>query len=537
MATINYKCDQCKRETELVENSTGFTIIGKCNITEGCRGRLYKTGRNPNNVRETSPTFVEGLSNYVPRKSLVKFSQTLPSEIWEITHNMGVFPSTIVYHIGLDNKLHLVDNDNYLVTANDKNKITITHPKKERGIVHCIARSSVPQIPDVLPPLDTLFQVSNNGVFTFAVPKYIVYTTGDKAGTTFNVSTSTKPVRLEIEIRKPNDEPFICFETIPQSFSSNSPWNGWNEIIVTKRKTYVTKTIDILKMRIFGLADLKASDIPNGTQIRILNVDYGDGVVHPINTKSVLALLAASPYKYADKIKDKLVDIGEIRGSNPNYFVYNDGEFFIDNSLVEPSYPDINRFEGNKVVPIPSPSVSATPTPTPSVTPTISGTPAITPSGTPSVTPTGTPQPTPTQTPQQSLPFVGCDGTYVSEDEGYHFPYPRELLFNLGNSTGTVRVAFDTGTVPDRLIIVIGSTTVLDTGYYGDTSMQAELNDILIANGLPTEAITQSAGVGQFDYFEFEKTMTDNIARAYIFTPTGGGRWRLQVSCPEQIGT
>ena len=37
MATINYKCDQCKRETELVENSTGFTIIGKCNITEGCR--------------------------------------------------------------------------------------------------------------------------------------------------------------------------------------------------------------------------------------------------------------------------------------------------------------------------------------------------------------------------------------------------------------------------------------------------------------------------------------------------------------------
>lgn len=343
MATISYKCDTCKRDTELVENMTGFTIIGKCNITEGCLGRLYKTARNPNNVRESSPTFVEGLSNYVPRRALMTFNQTLPSDIWEVTHDMGVLPATFLYKKDIDGKLSFIDNELYTVSAINKDKIIITLPEKMTGTVQCVARSTVPQIPNILPPLDTLRQVSANGIFTFAVPKYITYTSGDNMGNTFNVCASSKPIRLEIEIARPNEEPFVCFETITDQLHVKSPWNTWNEILVTKRKNYCVKSFEILKMRIFGTADLKVTDIPNGTRIRFLRVDYGDGIVREINSRSMLALLANAPYQYADKVKDYLVDIGELKGSQPDYFVYMDGEIMVDQTMVEKSYPDINR--------------------------------------------------------------------------------------------------------------------------------------------------------------------------------------------------
>lgn len=343
MATISYKCDTCKRETELIENQSGFTIIGKCNITEGCLGHLYKIGRNPNNVRESSPTFVEGLANFTPRRALSTYSQTLPSDSWEVTHNMGVLPATFVYTRDNDNRITYLKDEEYTVTAEGKNKIVVKFDQKYRGVIQCVSRSTVPQIPNTLPSPDTTFQVSSKGILTIAVPKYITYTSGPNVGQTLNVCVPNNSVKIDIEISKPNEESFVCTESVPNILDNRSPWNAWNEITVAKRKNYCVRTIDILKMKVFGTAILKASDIPNGTRMRFLSIDYGDGIRKAINTRSVLALLAKSPYQYVDKIQDQIVDIGEMTGSTPDYFVYIDGELHIDNSLVEKTYPDIAR--------------------------------------------------------------------------------------------------------------------------------------------------------------------------------------------------
>jgi hypothetical protein len=181
-------------------------------------------------------------------------------------------------------------------------------------------------------------------------------------------------------------------------------------------------------MKIFGSANLRASDIPDGTRIRFLRIDYGDGIRRTIHTRSFMALLSKEPYQQADKIKDRLIDIGELMGDTPDYFVYRDGEFMLDESLVESTYPDIARVLNNAPPPppiSPTPTPTLTPSMTASVTPTVTPTPTmmVTPSATATITPSITPStsvsatppvtPTPTVTPTvtpsvtPSLPLVG----------------------------------------------------------------------------------------------------------------------------------
>lgn len=516
MATISYKCDTCKRETELIENQSGFTIIGKCNITEGCLGHLYRTGRNPNNVRESSPSFVEGLSNFIPRKALYEYPQTLPSDSWEVTHNMGVLPATFVYISDSNGAIKYIKDEEYTVAPEGKNKIVVKFKQKYSGIIQCVARSTVPQIPNTLPSPETTFQVSSKGILTIAVPKYITYTSGPNIGQTLNVCVPNNSVKIDIEISKPNEESFVCSEIVPNVLDNRSPWNAWSEIIVAKRKNYCVRTIDILKMKVFGTAILKASDIPNGTRMRFLSIDYGDGIVRKINTRSVLALLAKSPYQYVDKIQDQIVDIGEMSGSTPDYFVYVDGELRIDNTLVEKTYPDIARH-----ISIAYPS----PTPTPSS----SETPPYTPSPTPSSQVTSTPTPTPSAT-----PAIACGVPAAIVGNGVPFPGWNEYSQNLGTSPGYVLIGFATGQNPDKLQVWNGNQLIMDTGYWGSTTRQGELNAVLAANDLPTETInaTSSNSTADYEWFSFYKNTGYTDVKIRVYSPLSASGFGFIVYCP-----
>lgn len=461
MATISYKCDTCKRTVELVENPQGFTVVGKCVITNGCVGRLYKTGRNPNNVRESAPTYVEGLDNYVPRRTFFEFNQTLPSNKWDVSHNMGILPSTFVYLRQNNGKFIPADNSSYTVTPVSKDRLTITFSQKVVGILQCVAKSTVALVPSVVPAEQDLFQVSANGTITFAIPKYItqlrgsvpavsaplvtptitpsVTPTSTPVSLPINIST-TGNIQIEIEITKPNEDPFICFEDFPNTITNESPWSGWSEILVAKRRNYSVRTANLLRLKVFGSADLKASDIPNGTRLRFLRIDFGDGRKEAIPSRTLLMLLAKAPYAFVDKVKDKLVDVGELIGDTPDYFVYNDGELFLDSSKVEKSYPDINRVIPQAAAPQPSPTATptvtpmstATPTPTmtqeasptPTSTPTQTAAPTVSVTPSESAIPTPTPTPTPTSAPLNAFDITGATlipstGSFVYATQPY----------------------------------------------------------------------------------------------------------------------
>lgn len=408
MATISYNCDTCKRSVELVENPYGFTVVGKCVITNGCSGRLYRTERNPNNLRESAPKYVAGLDNYVPRKAFFEYTQSLASDKWNINHNMGVLPSTSVYMLSASGKYELVDNRTYKVVAIDKNNLSIVFPTKVSGLVQCIAKSTVPSIPPTVAPDATEYQVSSNGVITFAVPKYITQLRGSGPSPTptvalpFNLCTDDNTIEIEIEITKPNEDPFVCFEAIPNVMSNVSPWNGWGEVLIGKRRNYCVRTVEFLKLKVLGEANLRPSDIPDGTRVRFLRIDYGTGRKEVIPSRGLLMLLAKKPHAYADKVKDHIVDVGELIGDTPDYFVYRNGELFLDETKVEKTYPDISRVV-YRSAPFPSPTPS--PTATPPVTPTLTPSVTISPTETPAPSATSTPEPTatPTTTPTPTV--------------------------------------------------------------------------------------------------------------------------------------
>ena len=178
MATISYNCDTCKRQIEILEQPQGFTVVGKCVITEGCIGRLYRTARNPNNVRESAPNYVEGLNNFVPRRAFFEFQQTISTDKWTVNHNMGVLPSIFVYVLDNNNEYVLLDNEEYTINPTSKNSLYLKFDNRVKGIVQCVAKSTIPMVPPTIVPIADQFRASAEGILTFAIPKFLTYADG-----------------------------------------------------------------------------------------------------------------------------------------------------------------------------------------------------------------------------------------------------------------------------------------------------------------------------------------------------------------------
>jgi uncharacterized delta-60 repeat protein len=401
MATITYQCSICERQIDLLENTQGLTVFGKCIITNGCKGKLNQLTRNPDNNRETFPSEVPGLQDYVQRKALFTYTQTLPQNVWNIQHNMGVSPAVDVYIYNQTNTLVPLSPTQYTITLVDQNNITLTFNTVQTGIAQLVARSTAKIQPQTITPATSPFQVTSNGVFIFAVPKYLTkfdYPPSLIPNPQLPYDLQTAPIRIEVMITEPNTESVICTEYLDTSLF-NTPWNDWNEILVRKRKNYYLFSKSILNFRTFGEETTSFSSIPNGTQLAITRIDYGTGVLQPIDAEGLLILLANSPYTSADKIQNQVIDVADMVDNVIPYFTYNTTDFFVDQSCVEKTYPNILNVQSSFY---PSPSPTPSPSLTPSITPTITISMSATPA--PSFTPTVTPSVTPTMTP--ATPYV-----------------------------------------------------------------------------------------------------------------------------------
>jgi hypothetical protein len=96
-----------------------------------------------------------------------------------------------------------------------------------------------------------------------------------------------------------------------------------------------------LDFNTFDNQQLKFSDIPDGTIIKFLRIDFGTGVFQDIESRQLLLLLSNPPYTFLDKIKDKIIDTGEIIESDIDFFVYTNPDTSIDSTNVESVYPGI----------------------------------------------------------------------------------------------------------------------------------------------------------------------------------------------------
>lgn len=411
MATIQYKCDTCKREISLVENQQGLTVFAKCVITQGCKGHLYRISRNPDIIREDLdfPPPVQGLDDYTPRRVFFEKTQNISANPWLIEHNLGVSPAVTIYIFSESTGLPVeLSADEYTITVIDANNIRVSFNSPKRGIAHLIARSSVPAKVSSVPDASTRFTVSNSGIMTLGVP--IIIPNG--LGNGIDLFTVQKDIGIEVEIKIPSETTKVVQDDFlidgPNSVSS---WVRWNQVKLRKRRDYSIKSFDVLELFKSAFPDITSLDkIPDGSSFRITEIDFkGVAGYSDIESRQLILFLSASPYGPVDKIRNRLVDVGELLLSDTGEFFVFDGEVTINENNIEKTFPLIEQTDATSPTPTPSVTMSATPTPTPTPTSGLTPTPSVTASLTPSVTPSvsvslsPTPQASPTATP---LPTV-----------------------------------------------------------------------------------------------------------------------------------
>lgn len=356
MATINYKCDACYREIELIENKNGLTSYGICTITNNCRGSLYSIKRNPNNVRQSVPEYHAGLDDYVSRKLLLKYEQSIPSDRWIVKHGFGVSCVYIVYN---SNGV-IVDADSY-TTTNQNGKTVFYFNTPLSGSVHILTRTGGIENEIVKKKATVLTQVSYDGIVTFAVPRFItridsgsapVLPPPNVALTPTPTPTSINPVpfdtrlttiRIEVEVTKPNEQTVACIETLSDILSTKSPWSNWPSILVRKRRNYEVKTLDLTKLKVFSNTNNQKLIIPDGTIFKITRIDYGTGLLVNIPDRGLLILLSNPPYTTLDKNLTNVIDCGEMVNAYLPSFSFGDFSLFTDEDNVEDTYPKISK--------------------------------------------------------------------------------------------------------------------------------------------------------------------------------------------------
>jgi hypothetical protein len=333
MATTTYQCNVCKRVIQKKDNLSGLTIFGKCIITSGCLGQLNRLTRNIDNSREVFPSAVSGIVDYTPRKAFFSYSQTLLSDIWTVNHNLSTFPAINVYvttNTGSD--LVPLDPEQFTISVIDKDTVNLKFNQPYIGTAQCLARSTTLRTMSAA-VASSLVRVTSDGLITMAIPEVVINpqpipnTTMDGLGFDF-----------EVLVQEPSQQIVSSVEHVDPAVDGDSPWDDWPKILIRKRKNYVIRTKNVLDFLAFG-SNAKATDIPNGTQIYFNSIAFPSVVMRPINSRELLLMLSNEPFQPIDKVKDKVVDVGEMLGTRLNYFVYMDGDLFVDSSVIETSYP------------------------------------------------------------------------------------------------------------------------------------------------------------------------------------------------------
>ncbi len=345
MATVSYKCNVCKRDIELVENERGMTTFSRCIITDGCRGKLIVQHRNPDNMVRKFATEVPGLKDFILKNNIFNFVQTTPQYNWIITHNLNSNPVIKIYINDSNGTSKRLSPNTYSISFINSDRLIVTFSQNFSGIAQLISRTSQPTnlVTAPSPIVDSL--ITSKGTFIFAIPQKLTkftYPPTILPYPTLPLDLYKKVIKIQILITKPAKEPIQSVETLDFNLTG-TPWSNWPSILVRKRKNYYILSKNILKFVTFGNPYLTASDIPDNTTVKITGIDYGTGVIQPIDNEGLLLLTAKPPFYPNDKIINSLINIGDLQSDSDHGFVYKNGDLYLNSKNISNTYPDIQQ--------------------------------------------------------------------------------------------------------------------------------------------------------------------------------------------------
>jgi len=314
MAIVIYQCNRCKRTIQLPQNEQGLEVVGKCIITESCHGDLvfqkvlqtYKTGQ--------ATPLAAGLEDWVQRKVLFTFDQTLKDTIWKVDHGLGVNPSVKTFVF--DNNGVLIQKDPISIVFNDSNNLTITFADQETGVAQCIARSTAPfggNIQTVTPAVPPV-ALSTNGILTIATP--------DLTNAATMVMQFLSPTTFA-----PLGTANFVFSLIP---SISPPWGDVDTISIAGL-VYKVQTVDIQ-------AAVDALSLPDATPFYITSVT----TTVPIALSDVILLLGNTPFSLVDKNLVQIIKASAIENAQDARKAFETkANLFVQASLLQQTYPPI----------------------------------------------------------------------------------------------------------------------------------------------------------------------------------------------------
>jgi hypothetical protein len=344
MAIVVYKCDTCKRDVELLRNIEGLETPGRCVITLGCRGRLYQTKVHPDFTRAALPADVLGLDNWLQRKVLHNHEQTIETDQWTVTHELGTFPAISVFvdrptTEDPENREEILPQDVRIV---DSDTLILVFDRAYSGVAQLVARASDPQL---LQPNNSTASESEPDPVQISTNAYVTLATRiDKFGI-------DPVINLKLRYRTNAGVEFTVTYPATLNIAEGTPWSD-AERILFKGKVYLVRQFNGIT------TEITTGAIVNGTAFRFYSFDINndlvdDYVVDPddqsgsplpaiIQSNDMIILTANSPFGTVDKILNTYIDITAVTTSkNTHGLFYNGNEFFAAPSIIQNVYPPI----------------------------------------------------------------------------------------------------------------------------------------------------------------------------------------------------
>lgn len=326
MAIITYKCTVCNREIELPRNPQGLEVIGRCVITEGCRGELYQINVNQDYVHGNFPPPVEGLTDWTKRRVLYDHFQTVRSNEWLIKHNLGVNPALHVYgERPTENGPELIKIEPDSITVVNENTLRLTFSRAETGRAQCVARSTQ----HAVTVEQQVLQTSSTEAFQLTSSSELTIATTDNS--TIN--------QVELSFIAPNGQVTAIVYQVDNSPAITSPWSDYQQIMI-QGIVYTVRSLNVINKPEFtdGTVIDSSSFYVSGIQTS------RDNNIRTPNEKEILILLSQSPYTVYDKIVNQYIDAtGVIKDLAPFSFYYSSGELFGYSNLIKDVFPHIKQ--------------------------------------------------------------------------------------------------------------------------------------------------------------------------------------------------
>lgn len=304
MAIVQYHCDTCRRTIELPLNKQGLDTVGRCQITQDCRGTLIRDKVLSLHTSGKLPAPDKtGLEDYMPRKLFYKHVQTLMSDVWNIEHGLNAFP--VIHAYGPNG-----ETGAFSVSFNDANSASLYFTVPTTGVAHCVALTST--------------QTHTVAVEVKKADQKITY------GNSIAIaSVEEGPLLIRLRLSNPIRQTGIAFDITLTVSTNNHPDSPWK---------YVKRMYDNGKLFFVYSVDVSSifthEQVTDGYSIEVVEVIHHSNI--PADLSSVYFLLAKEPYTSVDRLYDSFVPL-KVLSADSIYLSNN--SLYVSKDVVNSVYP------------------------------------------------------------------------------------------------------------------------------------------------------------------------------------------------------